>query len=168
MTATELERTTNYFVNEHSTNWPNRPNDWAELWVLIYMVDWTICLYHVTYAFQSESTLHIWLNVKRFFARKRHDIWCLSNWNGTQTHNHLGRRLTVNILAKLTKWLSWVVNTYLYNAFDCMLLSYHAGISEEIHALYLPEYQETLCFKEARYLKFKWLQRDSNAPTLSS
>ena len=34
----------------------------------------TVCYYHVTYAFQSESTLCIYLNVKEFLARNRRGI----------------------------------------------------------------------------------------------
>ena len=37
-------------------------------WTTIYLV--TVC-YHVTYAFQSESTLYICLNVKELLARNR-------------------------------------------------------------------------------------------------
>ena len=34
----------------------------------------TVCSYHVTYAFQSESTLYICLNVKEILDRNRRDI----------------------------------------------------------------------------------------------
>ena len=34
----------------------------------------TVCFYHVTYAFQSESTLCSCLNVKEPLARNRRDI----------------------------------------------------------------------------------------------
>ena len=49
-----------------------------------------------------------------------------------------------------------------------MFLSCHVCISEWVHTLYLPECQGTPCSKQARYLKFKWLQRDSNPQPLSS
>ena len=45
--------------------------------------------YHVTYVFQSESTLYSFLNVKERLAQNRHNIWSLSHRNGIQTHNHL-------------------------------------------------------------------------------
>ena len=167
MTATKPERTTTQFMKEHPAISLNFLNDWAKFWVLIFLVHLIICYYHDTYAFQSESTLYICLNVKKFFDQNRRDIWYLSNFNGTRTHNHLVRTRTLNILAELTKWLNWHVNTYLYGACDCMLLSSHVHISEWIHALHLAGCQETFCFKQARYLKFKWLQRDSNAQTLS-
>ena len=34
----------------------------------------TVCSYHVTYAFQNESTLHSCLNVKELLARSRREI----------------------------------------------------------------------------------------------
>ena len=92
----------------------------------------------------------------------------LSDCNGTQTHHHLVHKQTLNHLAKLAKWLSCVVSTYLYNACDCMFLSCHVHVSEWIHTLQLPECQETPCLKQVQYLKFKWLQRDSNPQPLSS
>ena len=47
----------------------------------------TACSSHVTYAFQSESTLYSCLNVKELLARSRHEIWSLSDCNWTQTQN---------------------------------------------------------------------------------
>ena len=34
-------------------------------------------------------------------SKKRHDIWSLSDCNGTLTHNHLVRKQTLDHLAKL-------------------------------------------------------------------
>ena len=118
----------------------------------------TVCSCHVTYAFQSESTLYIYLNFKELLARNRREFWSLSDCNWIRTHNHLVHKRTLNHLAKLAKWLSCVVSTYLYGAFDCMFLSCHVRVSEWIHTLYLPEFQGTPCTKQARILKFKWLQ----------
>ena len=59
--------------------------------------------YHVTYVFQSESTLYSCLNFKKLLARNRRDIWSLGNWNGTRTHNLLIRKQTLNHLAKLAE-----------------------------------------------------------------
>ena len=61
----------------------------------------TVCSYHVTYAFQSESTLYGCLNVKELLARSRSKIWSLSDCNWTQTHNQLVHKRTLNHLAKL-------------------------------------------------------------------
>ena len=64
---------------------------------------------HVTYTFQSESTLHSCLNVKELLAWSMHEIWSLSDCNWAQTHIYLVHKQTLNHLAKLTslaKWLS--------------------------------------------------------------
>ena len=61
-----------------------------------------VCCYHVTYAFQSESILYICLNVKERLARNRRGIWCLSDCNGTRTHNHLVRKRTLNTHSSFT------------------------------------------------------------------
>ena len=55
----------------------------------------------------------------------------LSDCNWTRTHNHLVHKRTINDLAKLAKWLSCVVSTYLYGAFDYMFLSCHIRIQSE-------------------------------------
>ena len=49
----------------------------------------TLCYYHVTYLFQSESTLYSCLNVKELPAWNKHDIWSLSGSNVIRSHNHL-------------------------------------------------------------------------------
>ena len=128
----------------------------------------TVCSYHVTYVCHSESTRYICLNIKELLSRNRRDILILNDYNGTRTHNHLVCKQTLNHLAKLTKWLSWVLSTYLYDAFDYMFLSCHTRVSEWIHIQYLPECQGTFCSKEGRYLKFKWLQQDPNQQLFSS
>ena len=63
----------------------------------------TVCYYHFMYAFQSESTLYGYLNVKELLARNRRDIWSLSDSNGIWIYNHLVRKQTLN---HLVKWLS--------------------------------------------------------------
>ena len=85
-------------------------------------IDLTVCCRHVTYAFQSESTHYSCLNVKELLLRSRRKIWNLSDCNWTRTQNHLVRRWALNHLAK---WSSCLLSTYLYGAFDCMLLSCH-------------------------------------------
>ena len=62
---------------------------------------WIVCSYHVTYAFQSESTLYSCLDVKELLARSRREIFSLSDCNWTRTHNHLVHKRTLNHLAKL-------------------------------------------------------------------
>ena len=41
----------------------------------------------------ESSTLSSCLNVKELLARNRRDIWNLSDYNGTRTHNHLVRKV---------------------------------------------------------------------------
>ena len=59
----------------------------------------TVSSYHVTYAFQSESTLYICLNVKELLAQSRHEIWNLSDCNWTRTQENLVLKRTLNHLA---------------------------------------------------------------------
>ena len=66
----------------------------------------TVCSCHVTYAFESESTLYSCLNVKELLARSRREIWRWSDCNWTRTQNHLALKRTLNRLAKLAKRLS--------------------------------------------------------------
>ena len=68
-----------------------------------------------------------------------------------RTHNNLVRQRTLKHLAKLAKWLNYVVKTYLYGAFDCMFLSYHVRVSERVYTLQLPECQTNPCSKQARH-----------------
>ena len=75
------------------------------LWVLICMVHLTECSCHVTYAFQSESTLYSFLNVKELLPRNSPKISSLSDCKWTRTHNHLVCKQTHNNL-----WLNdWTV-----------------------------------------------------------
>ena len=59
------------------------------------MVQLTVCSYHVTYAFQSESTLYHCLHVKELLVQNRLEIGSLSDCNWTRTHNHLLRKRTL-------------------------------------------------------------------------
>ena len=113
-------------------------NDWAVLWVHICMgtVQLTVCYYHVTYAFQSESALYSCLNIKELLVQNRRHIWSLSDCNGIRTDNHVVRKQTIKHLHKLAKWLTCVVNTYLCGAFDCMLLSRHLCVFQSESTLY--------------------------------
>ena len=60
-----------------------------------------VCSCHVTYAFQSESTLCSCLNVKELLARSRREIWTWSDCNWTRTQNHLVLKRTLNHVANL-------------------------------------------------------------------
>ena len=67
------------------------------------VITFTVCSYHVMYAFRNESILHSCLNVKVLLAQNRHKIWSLSDCNWTPTHNYLVHKLSLNHLAKLAK-----------------------------------------------------------------
>ena len=71
----------------------------------------TVHYHHITYAFQSESTLYSCLNVKELLAQNRCDIWSLSDSNEIQTYYHLVCKQTLNHLVKLVKWLSVCLQT---------------------------------------------------------
>ena len=57
-------------------------------------------------------------------------IWMLNESNGIRTHSYLVCKETLNYLAKLAKRMRYVVSTYLYGAFECMLLSCYVRGSE--------------------------------------
>ena len=83
--------------------------NWAVLWVLICTVHLNACSYHVTYAFQSESTICSCLNVKELLARSRRKVWSLSDCNWTRAHNHLVHKRKLNHLTKLnSNWSKWL------------------------------------------------------------
>ena len=74
--------------------------------------------------------------------RVKGNMWVVKDWvellsdsNEIPTHSHLVCKWIVNHLAKLAKWLSYVMSTYLHVAFDCMLLSPHVLVSERIYTL---------------------------------
>ena len=88
--------------------------------------------YHKKDLNQKENSFK---HILKYLARSRRRIWSLSDSSKIRTHNHLVHTGTLNQLAKLAKWLSYVVSTYLYSAFDCMLLSCQVQVSEWIHTL---------------------------------
>ena len=55
-----------------------------------------VCSFHVTYAFQSESTIYSCLNVKELLAQSRREIWRWGECNWTRTQNHLVLKRTLN------------------------------------------------------------------------
>ena len=88
-----------------------------------------------------------------------------SNCNGTQTHNHLVCKQTLNHLTTLAKWLSCLVCTHLYGAFDCMFLSCHVRVSRTCFEQGVPWYSgkyRVLIHSEMRTWHEKNMQ--SNAP----
>ena len=87
-------------------------------------------------SFRVNPQSVVCLSVKELLDESRKEIWSLSDSNGFHTHNRFVRKRKLNQLVKLTKWLSCVVSTYLYSAFNFMLLSScHIGVSKWIHTL---------------------------------
>ena len=160
MTARRLETTITSFLNKHSTILPNWLNDWSVFWVLICRVHLIGHSYHVTYAFQREWTLYIFLNIKELLCSNMRYIWSLSDCNRTRTQNLLLCKQTLSHLAKLVEWLSCVFTTYLYGTFNCMFLSCHVRISEWIHIIYLPECQGTQLLRASAISAFSQSRRD--------
>ena len=71
------------------------------------LISFNICTVrscHVTYTFQSESTLYNCLNFKELLAQNRREIWRLIDCNWTRTQKHLVRKGTL-------KWLSFRLRT---------------------------------------------------------
>ena len=101
---------------------------WAVLWVLICTVHLAVCSYHVTYAFQSESTLYTCLNVKECHARNRRDTWSLSDCNETRTYNHSARKRTINRLAKLANCLAKTWHDKNIQSIDCLPASFSPSV----------------------------------------
>ena len=108
------------------------------------LLSWSLnCMFqscHVRVSEWIHITLYSCLNVRELLAQNRRDIWSLSDYNKTWTHNHLVRKWTLNHLAKLAKWLSCVMSTY------CMVL------------LYVLLYVRTVC-SYCLFLNFKCSRR---------
>ena len=77
-------------------------------------------------------TIFVWMSecLSELLAQNRRDILSLSKRNDMRKHNHIVLKKTFNHLDRLTKWLSCVVSTFLFGAFDCMLLSCHVRVSD--------------------------------------
>ena len=87
----------------------------------------TVCSYHVTYTFQTKSTLFSYLNVKRLLAQNRCNIWSLGDCNGTRIHKHLISKGTLNHLAKLPSGLSCVLIWVLICTVSLTVSFYHVA-----------------------------------------
>ena len=87
----------------------------------------TVCSCHVTYAYQSESTLYSCLDVKELLAWNRRKIWSLGDCNWTRTQNRLVCKQTL----KLAKWLSCVLSNYLHELCSVFLSPCATASSKE-------------------------------------
>ena len=105
---------------------------------LKYLFVWCIWLYLIIMSragFRVNWHFMVCLSVKDLLDWSRRHIWKLSDCNEILTKNCLVRRRTLYHLAKPAKWLKCVVSSYLYGAFDCMLLSCQVRDSEWIHTI---------------------------------
>ena len=93
-----------------------------------------VCSCHVTYAFQSESTLYSYLNVKELLVWSSHHVWRLTDSNGTRTHNHLVCEGTLNHLAKLASCSCFkMLGITLF--LQCWKLFQYHGTNYQLHLL---------------------------------
>ena len=90
-----------------------------------------MCSCYVRHAFEDESRLYSYLNVKELLARSRGKIWCLSDCNCTWNDNHLVRKRTLQHLARMAIWFSCVVTISLYGVFDCVFILCPAQFQNE-------------------------------------
>ena len=107
----------------------------SSLICFIHQEDWFYVIIMSRTSFRANLHSVVRLEVKELLARSRRHIWSLKDSNGIRTHNGLVRKRKLDHLTKLSKWPSCVVSTYLYGAFDCMLLSCHVRVSEWIYSL---------------------------------
>ena len=123
----------NHLVCKWTLNYPNWPNDPAVLWVLICMVLLTYVIIMSRIRFRANlNSIVTWMS--RNALVKTGTLYEVDN-KEIRTHNPLIHKWTLDHLAKLVKWLTCVVSTYLYGAFDCMLLTCHVRISELMYTL---------------------------------
>ena len=95
----------------------------------------SVCYYHVTYAFRSDSTLCSCLNVKELLVRNRRDIWSLSDSNEIRHHNHWVRKWTLSHLAKLAKMPRVLIRVLiLLFAGQCVFHSTKNEVSSSVNA----------------------------------
>ena len=91
----------------------------------------------------------------------------VENNNRIRTYIHLVCKRTLNHLAKLIKWLSCVLSTYLHGAFFVSYYHVTCEFQSESKFYSLPECQGTPSSMQAPYLKLNWQQRDSKPRPLT-
>ena len=120
----------NHLVYKRTFNHLAKLAKWLSCFVSTYLYVAFDCMFLWCHVRVSEwiHTLYSCLNVKELLAQSRREIWSLTDCNWTWTHNHLLHKRTLNHLAKLGKWLSCIISTYLYSAFGCMFISCHVRV----------------------------------------
>ena len=88
-------RTHNHLVHKQTPNHLAKLAKWLSRAVSTYLYGTlTVCSYHVTYAFQSESILYCCLNVRELINQNRLEVWSVSHCKWARAHNHLVRKRT--------------------------------------------------------------------------
>ena len=136
-------RTHNHLVCKGTRNLLARLAKWLRFVVIIYLYGALGCMLlscHIRVweregERERERETPLYSFAKESLSWSRRHIWNLSYSKGTRAHYYLVPKSTLNHLAKWAKWLSPVVNTYLYGLFACMLLSCHVRVLEWIQTL---------------------------------
>ena len=90
-----------------------------------YLSVWCNLLYLIIVSrtrFRLNPYSIVCLNVKELFAQGIHTIWKLSGRNEIRIHQHLVRNRTLTHLTKPAKSFSCILITYLYGAFDYIII----------------------------------------------
>ena len=104
-----------------------------------FLTDCSSC--HVTLAFQSESTLYSWMNVKELFVRSRREIWRLSDCNWTRLQLQLDSKW---LSARLrTKWFWVQIQLQSLNSFLTQLILKLCRTDKKLTSLqkYVPSHE---------------------------
>ena len=113
-------RTQKHLVCKRTLDYLAKLVKWLSCVVSTYLYGAFDCIIMSRTSFRVNPHSIVCLNVKERLARSRRNIWSISDSNVIWTYNHLVRKRTLDHLPKLVKWLSCVVSTYLYGAFDCI------------------------------------------------
>ena len=159
MTATWAESASTKFVNENSTSYPNWPNDWAMLWVLICTVHFGCMslschvrvsdLIHIAYLPECQNRRKIWSFSDCNWNQTQLPF---SSWTKAQPFNGTGKKMIELFCDYLSvRCILAVCSSRVTYAFQSESTLYSClNVSE------------TPCLKKASTLKFKWLQLHLN------
>ena len=79
-----------------------------------------------------------------------------SDWNWTRTQNHFVLKRTLNHLAKLAKWWSCVLSTYLHGEFDRMFLSCTVAVQLQLQVQLQSVIQSSRSHLNFRFRAYAW------------
>ena len=126
-------RTDNHLVRNRTLN------HLAKLpkWYLPVRCIWQYVIIISRITFRVNPHPVVCVNFKELLVRSRQHSWSLSDSKEVRTHNHIVGKRTRKHIARLAKWVSCVVSTYIYSAFDCMVLLCRVRVPELIQILQL-------------------------------